>query len=366
MGVFNLSKKSKKPNDKAPETKAPENKSAPTPYQNPNRLQAYLKGSNAAKRRKRKKIAAVVFLVGLTGVTMLGIVAFLGRVSGNFTIRLDNHVSDATIALSKNPAVGDKQSHLIAGALEDAKACSAEEAYTWALNYMHGDIDEETGERTGNPSTGYHKLSHVIRSEGEELPVQKAILYIYYLQNESFRDVSFDMSMVLTSYVKPTNAANEPYSYLRIATFDNVYDPLNPYSDGVELKFTVYGALNENNTNTYRGVTDPEYVDTGTFDHAECIGSFVYQDLVVDGEKTKIRNPNTSTVPELRGYCEPMLMTTSENGQNILFRKEDKLHASEIRQYGILCWMEGNDPECMGTPPNGVEIAFGVNYTVTD
>ena len=288
-------------------------------------MNAYLKGSRAAKRRRRKKIAAVIFGIGLTGVTVLGIVAFLGRVSGNFTIRLDNHVSDATIALSKNPAVGDKQSFLVAGALEDAKACAAEEAYTWALTHMYGEVDDE-GNRTGNPSTGYH----------------------------------------LTAYVKPTNAANEPYSYLRIATFDNVYDPLNPYSEGVDLDFTVYAALNENNTNTLRGVTDPEYKDNGIIDHAECKGAFVYQDLVVDGEKTKIRNPNVSTVPELRGYCEPLLMTTTANGGNILFHKEDKLTPNEIRQYGILCWMEGNDPECMGTPPNGVEIAFGINYTVID
>ncbi len=360
-----MSKKSKETKDKAPESKAPENKGYPSPYQNPGRMNAYLKGSRAAKRRRRKKIAAVIFGIGLTGVTVLGIVAFLGRVSGNFTIRLDNHVSDATIALSKNPAVGDKQSFLVAGALEDAKACAAEEAYTWALTHMYGEVDDE-GNRTGNPSTGYHRLSQTIRSEGKEVPVQKAILYVYYLQNESFRDVTFDMDMVLTAYVKPTNAANEPYSYLRIATFDNVYDPLNPYSEGVDLNFTVYAALNENNTNTLRGVTDPEYKDNGIIDHAECKGAFVYQDLVVDGEKTKIRNPNVSTVPELRGYCEPLLMTTTANGGNILFHKEDKLTPNEIRQYGILCWMEGNDPECMGTPPNGVEIAFGINYTVID
>ena len=298
---------------------------------------------------------------------MLGIVAFLGRVSGNFTIRLDNHVTDATISLARKPQNNEHTSHLIAGALEDAKACAAEEAYLWALTHMHGEIDEETGERTGQPSNGYHKLSDVIRSNGEELPVQKAILYIYYLQNESFRDVNFSMDMVLTSYVKPTNSANEPYSYLRICTFSNVYNPLDPYSDEVDkLDFTIYGALNENNTNTYRGITDPEYKDSGIVDHAECMGSFAYQDINVDGEKTRIRNPNISPVPELRDYCEPLLMTTSGNSRDILFHKDDVLQSGEVRQYGILCWMEGNDPECMGTPPSGVEIAFGVNYTVNN
>src|SRR5574344_127673 len=71
------------------------------------------------KRRKRKVIAWIFFGVGGTGCLVLGILAFLGQVSGNFSISL-KELDQAKLAMGTESNFSDESSYFRAQGLTSA------------------------------------------------------------------------------------------------------------------------------------------------------------------------------------------------------------------------------------------------------
>src|SRR5574344_2030782 len=67
------------------------------------------------ERKKRRRIAWIVFGVSGTGIAILAILAFLGQISGSFTIKL-NQV-EAHLGLSDNDGFSTTTSYLTASGL---------------------------------------------------------------------------------------------------------------------------------------------------------------------------------------------------------------------------------------------------------
>ena len=333
-------------------------------YMDPRHNQRYAKGAKYARRRRNKKIALLIAGIGTVGVTALSIIAFLGRVSGNFTIRVDPRQSDGQIALSLLPLASEEKSILKANGLNSAVPTAADDVYNYCSEFFDGDVERDVNgdpikndeghfTPTGDHLTGENSLHGKMTSNGEDVVVDRAIVYTFYLKNKAFKEISYNMDMALTYYHEPTNKATQPSDYLRVMVFENEVTDVNSPAFTTH-DFTVYGAANTSSWNTKAGYeSDPSYDD-----RRECISQFYNPQL--NPTKYKYRDPSLESVPALRGYCEPFITSDRE----LFSKKFIPLPTSGIMRYTVVCWLEGYDPDCYGTPPQGVELAFGINFTV--
>lgn len=327
----------------------------------PKHNERYTRGAKYARRKRNRRIALIVAAVSALGVSTLGIIAFLGRVSGNFTIRVDPRRSDPLISLSLLPNSGPTTTFLKANGLSAATPAGGDTVYNYVSEFFKGDVKRnENGQPlvdsegnfipNGGHLSGENTLKKKIRSNQEEVTLDQAIVYTFYLRNEDFRPIDYTMSMNLSAYTQPTNQANQPTDYLRIMIFENeVLNMSDPSSEKHDC--TVYGAVSSSTYNTAYGAAN------GFTDHRECISQYYNPET----HKTfTVRDPSLDKVAAMQGYCEPFLTTNDR-----LFEKRGiHLATAGVMRYTIVCWLEGYDPECFGTPPQGVEIAFDIHFAV--
>lgn len=279
-----------------------------------------------ARRKKQKRIALIVTSVGAVGVLMLGIIAFLGRVSGQFTIRLNQHTISQNLKLSEDRSDGSMTDLLLATGLDNAYTTTAKDV----LNYVDTFKDDED-------LSGNHNYSRAVSGQSDAAPVNMALIYTFYATNTSASDpVSYTISMAIDSYTSPTNAAVQPYSYLRVALYENLCA-----AEGEEEthNFTVYATPNQKGQGTSVG---------GSEDYRECLSDY-------------------STVDNLRlarydydgnhGYCEEFA-----GNMQIFDRSAITIDPLSTMRYTVAVWLEGADPECYGQPPEGSSFTFTMTF----
>ncbi len=168
-----------------------------------------------ARRRKAKKIATIVGATGLAGVTLFSIIAFLGRVSGNFTVNINQSSNIARLQLSETKDFASPSVHLKAPGLDNASCASSDDVL------KVGD-EANIAENGGSYS---EKLDEIRYDEdGNEISrINRGLIYSCFLLNPSSVAVKFDLSLVMTGYSSPSNAAVEPYSLLRVGIWHTRY-----------------------------------------------------------------------------------------------------------------------------------------------
>ncbi|HBE99096.1 MAG TPA: hypothetical protein DDW18_03570 [Firmicutes bacterium] len=273
-----------------------------------------------AKRRKERNIALIVTGVGLVGVLMLGIISFLGKVSGQFTIKMDPRVAPSTMKLLDKPVDGTYKEILTAEGLTNAQVTTANRVFEYVDTL-----------KEDNNLNGSHNMSKTITTNKEEKTLEFAFIYTFYAENISENeDAIFDYQMTIDDYASPTNAAYQPYTYLRVALFENPY-----VAEGNGKHDVSIYALESTELNASQ-------------DYRECLSTSRSID--------SLRTPAYSY--QNYGYCEPF-----EDPYTIFNRQGIILEPRKMMRFTVVAWLEGNDPECRGEAPEDCSFTFSMSFT---
>ena len=273
--------------------------------------------------RSGQRIAAAV---GSGCVLMVGLMAMLGYFLGTqpgFSIQIeDGSALRKSVFLhsdrSKIESHDDGVLRLYATGLMNAKPTTARFVmdYFWSLN------EEEN-------LTGTH-----VFSRGES--VQEALIFTFYLSNITSQDKEFTFFVQLDAYLPPKNLdVNHPYSYLRLATVVG-------REDGSYSNVTFYGSPNSAGLGT---------VDGGPFDNRECVSEYE----LLQKDDSKIRNPLCGV--DGNDYCVNFL----EDTQSILVQNYSML-PNDVWRFSIIVFLEGNDPDCTRSAPEGCRLSLSAHF----
>lgn len=325
---FTLAKKDKikKPKERKPRKQG---KGEPLPKLDAPGMLGQSTPERVAKRHRRRTIAAFVASISSAVLIALSIIAFLGRVSGNFTVTIDPR--DYTNRLTLSQGIdGSRTPTLLGSGIENAKPIAASEVFRYLENEVYP-LPQEQAQGSHNYEVG----------EGEERSAY-AMTYTFYLHNQTDEELPYRHSFFIESYSSPTNDALEPYEYLRIALYVN--EPASFPGDDETHEKEIYG-LESNYPGTGEGENDTR----------ECVSSFTGP---VDEDGNPItRYPRTDSGEETSGYCTPFIDSTG----HIIDETRTILPLQTLR-YTVVAWLEGFDPECRGKAPEGASMTFRMEF----
>lgn len=240
------------------------------------------------KRRRRRKIAAIFAIVGAIGTTVLGIVAFLGRQVGTFTINLKN--DGVALSMDTHKTFDNPTSYLSAAGFDKI---SGPYNYSWFVT-----PDPETHirlrDRLHSEDTDY-----TLGRDSNENGI-RFFKYTFYIKNTGALHAGFDMNINLNENLAPKNGAQPLDQYLRIMVFEDDNDPV------------IYAH--------YSLTLDPG-------------PDFDYREYVTKG-------PEAEQDGNYFGKAELF------RSETVLVSLRNTLEPDQIRMYTLVFWLEGDDPEC--------------------
>ncbi len=276
----------------------------------------YPTSAKYARRRKQRNVALIVSGVGLTGVMMLGIISFLGRVSGQFTIKMDPRVAPTSMKLF-DKVDGDAKQLITAKGLDNAYVVGADRVFKYVDSL-----------KNNNDLSGSNNLTDTKTNDGEEEKIDLALVFTFYAENISkSEDAIFDYDMAIDDYVSPTNTAVQPYSYLRVALFENLYQ-----EDGNGSHDCTIYALESTQLNAAGDYREP----LSTYREADRSPRYTYNNI---------------------DYCTPF-----EDSYTIFSREGITLSPSQKMRFTVVAWFEGNDSDCRGSTPTGSSMTFSMSF----
>jgi hypothetical protein len=268
------------------------------------------------KRRKRKIIAWIAFGVGAVGCAVFAIIAFLGQVSGNFSITL-NQVDQVKLGMSTESGFTDpasETSYLRAVGLTSASAISA-------------DImpeDSELDSNVGGPKNGPNYL-----------------VYTFFIKNTSTAKVSYNVSLNIDSYKNPKNQAVSLLAILRMRVYENLVNADSTLTHSMKT----YG----------QAATAPFTKSDGTIEYRDPISLCTKYS---DGTKVLPTTLEGNMKAENVGWCDPF-----ESNTVAYDRIYTDLPSQDVVRYTVVVWLEGNDPDCIGDEPVGASVTFSMHFS---
>ena len=259
------------------------------------------------KKRKRKKVVAVLTGLASLGVGVLVLVSFLGRFVGTFTVSLD--AGSVKLSLSDNSSFDSPTSYIKIDSLPAFDLTS----YTNLPSAR--EIDNENSPYTygvktdskGNSSMNYFK-------------------YTFFVKNSGTIPADYDLKINITKN-DPSDDGRYLDSILRVMVYEN--------SSEEEHSYTVYAKKSEKENNSY-GFEE---------------GETTYKEYISYDNPTKAER-HGDTFP---GFAE---MFESEN--TIVTLPVRNFQQDEQKRYTFVAWLEGEDEQANGTPPEGGNLKLGV------
>ena len=271
------------------------------------------------QKKKKKRIALVLFSVGFLGCSMLAILAYLGRTSGDFTIQLGE--GKTLLTMATDTGFSDSTSFL--------KAKGLERSVTWSADLLPQ--DSELDSSTGGSKNGSYSTSMTTT-------LDSYLAYTFFVRNDSTDSVDYLVNLSIDNYVNPVNESSSLLDILRVRLFENsVYN-------GSDLT---------HNMATYAMKSNSPYtLPDGSEEARECIGKCIVHS---DGSK----DYSVATKPENRGFASAFV-----DNSNVFNTVHENLKVSGIVRYTIVMWLEGDDPDCTGQAPKNAYITFSMHFDV--
>lgn len=260
------------------------------------------------KKRKRRRIVAIVSAVGVCGRSVLGIVSFLGRRVGTFTVSLDS--GDVALSLSTESSFGTKTSYLKV----DEHLPSFHEASYLDIRKKYGDasIDSE--------DTDY--LYGAYKDPEDDKPVSRTFFkYTFFIRNTGTKACKYDRDFNILDDTPYTDSEGN-----KISLADTRRVKIYEHSMDDETKDRHDGIVYAKRSATY----NKEY---GTF-----------QEYITDDDKSL-------------GVAERFA-----SNDKICQKQKDSFLPNQTRRYTRLVYLEGGDPQSSNysEPPKDATIKLGV------
>ena len=258
------------------------------------------------RKRKVKKIAALVSLFTAIGITSLVIVSFLGRTVGTFSVKLTN--SDVKLSLSEKSSFKD------------------------ATSYLHLDTIPTLRE------TSFVNLPDAEYLDNEDTPVknEKAdvgdgtiyfVKYTFFIRNVGNSIARYNLSINITDSQKSNDGTNRYVDdTLRIMVYENDANAAGAHDYRVFAKESDQYNYDKDGNRTMR-----EFVATVPEDHKE-----------------------SDKCPLAESFISASVAAKYEVGN---FAKND------VKRYTLVVWLEGEDPDTDNSdePPEGATLKLGVD-----
>ena len=274
------------------------------------------------KKRKKKKIAAIISGIASLIVVTLIIISFLGHRVGSFTVKLSmNHVR---LAISTEVDFDDSGYAHVPQPNTYVSFANLPAFQSATLTYEnmsdHAHIDNADIEYTDKTYGGV-----IYNSEGK--PVQMTFFkYTFFLSNVGAVPASYDFSIRITENI----ATGLPYNLddlLRIRLYEN---------EGQKRTTHVYSTY----AKTKRVADEEGQYEIISYDEND---------------------------PD---YMKPCIPFSGTNGKyEILRRTKNKFLGGQSTRYTVMFWLEGTDSDCKGEPDVSIEngsIKLQVDITANE
>ena len=260
------------------------------------------------KKRKRRKVVAITTAIASAAVGVFVLVAFLGRFVGTFTVALDT--GDVKLSLSEKSSFDSPTSYIKLDSLPAfdlssfTSLPSAEEMDNEDTTYMYGTVKDSKG----NASMKYFK-------------------YTFFVRNGGNIAADYDLKVNLTKNV-PSADGRYLDTLLRVLIYEN-------NAESNEHSYTVYARKSELPNNTY-GYEE---------------GEITFKEYISYNNPTKAKAHNDA----FPGFAE---MFESDNV--IATLPVRNFQQGDVKRYTLVAWLEGEDQQAEGNPPEGGNLKLGV------
>jgi len=302
----------------APAKQHPNNFWAPKSFRTPENAGLESQPFQSYKRKKRRKAAWIVFAVSGTGMAILSILAFLGQVSGTFTVKL-NQV-EAHLGLSSDDTFPTQTSYLTTPGLPNGYNFSCDKLPT---------IEEM------DSNTGGDKSENILDKEGQ-IVYQKYMGTTFFLKNFAADTTAYRVSLNIDDYRTPSNQTASLLESLRVRVFENIFT----------------GTTETHSFETYALEASTAYWFTkadGSEETRETIGAYT---TASDGTRT----------PAAAKAENNAFATNFESNSIVFSRDYPALEALMEIRYSIFIWIEGDDKQCASVQPLNSSVTLSMHF----
>ena len=260
------------------------------------------------RKRKRKKAVAILTAIAAMGVGVFVLVSFLGRFVGTFTVALDT--GSVKLSLSEKSDFDNSTSYIKIDALPSFDLSSftslpgAEEVDNENTSYLYGTVKDSKG----NQSMKYFK-------------------YTFFVRNTGNIAADYDLKINLTKNV-PSADGRYLDTLLRVLVYEND-------ASSNEHSYTVYAKKSETPNQTYGyeegETTFKEYISYDRPDKAEAHND------AFPGFAEMFESDNVIATIPVRNFQQ-----------------------DDAKRYTLVAWLEGEDQQAKGNPPEGGNLKLGV------
>lgn len=252
------------------------------------------------KKKKARKIVSLVSAISAAGVLVLAVVSLLTKNAGSFTVSLKQ--GTVTLGLSETEDCAETRTYLSA----DKKVPSYHD-YSYELFELDklGEIDDPHTPRyvAGTNSVGEQTISY--------------FKYTFFIKNLGEKAADYTVSLNMAQVGRSTTNKAGLESVLRVGFYENA-------------------DLSKHNCKIYalRSSSAVEYSE----------GKIIYM-------------PEHIGKAENTEYAEPFIST------KLVLQKDVKnFQPGSVIRYTFLFWIEGEDPDCIDTPPeNSLKMSVQFN-----
>ena len=266
------------------------------------------------RKRRRRRIAALVSLIASIGVASLVVTSFLGRNTGTFTIKVVNN--DVRLSLSRTSDFQESTTYLHIDQILPLRECS----YADILRGVN-EIDNESV----NDISEFNAVNMDEQGNADSVYYMK---YTFFVKNSGFSAAEYNFSLNFSDRTKSTDGTERMLDdTLRVMVYDtDLSSGENHTVRGVWAKDSPYTHYDKNNNPTHR----------------EFIGIRPYDEHETD---------------------EYELAKSFNSGTTILNFSVPGFSSEAVRRYTIVFWLEGDDKESKPDEgiPQGASVKIGVN-----
>lgn len=266
------------------------------------------------KKRRLRKIVAFIAMVSVMGMTALGIVAFLGRHVGTYTVSLN--AKTVRLSLSRKYPAQDRTSFLYINSLPTF------DQFTYENILRIGDdvLDNQENDWDMEEAMNYSYIDNEITS-------MNFLKYTFFVNNDGNIDAGYEMKFnIIDDYVSTDGTNRYLSDTLRVMIYEN--DP-----DSAKHESKIYAKAPAGGRKDEHGnIVNREYIST---------------------------SPDKE---HFFGFANDFESYSYEQGGVITTMYNDLLRVGESKRYTFLAWLEGEDTlsDESKSRPEGASIKLGV------
>lgn len=259
---------------------------------------------NAVKRRRKKKIAAIVAGISSCVMTAFIIIAFIGQRVGSFTVAVTSR-GKTELSLFDNAKLENPTTYLRVG---DIPAMS-----------MYSAVKFTDDSKLDSDSTDYTYGAK--KDQDGNLRFMYFLKYTFFIKNTGEEVVDFTFSLKVTENIKPDNVTYDLLDLSRIRLYNNVDTDTHEYS-------------------TYAKISSKMRIDEE--------GNPTYNKPIAGELGTEM-------------YCGFAKQYVSDNV--LIERDYENFKPGQTERITIILWLEGEDEYSAGIQPKNCSLRLGVEIS---